>query len=95
MLRDGLTVWCNGLVDLKTYLQSLPLAQREKFALKCGTTLGHLTNVMYGYKPCGPELAVAIERESLKKVSRRELRGDWHRIWPELVTRKFPAPEAA
>lgn len=79
-------------MDLKTYISGLTPTQREEFATKCETSVGHMNNVMYGYKLCGPELAVAIERESLKKVTRRELRSDWHRIWPELVNKKNPAP---
>jgi DNA-binding transcriptional regulator YdaS (Cro superfamily) len=73
-------------VDLKTFMAGLAdNAAREAFAKDCGTTLGHLKNVMYGYKPCGPELAVSIERESGRAVTRRELRPeDWERIWPEL-----------
>lgn len=73
-------------MDLKTYLQSLPTAKRKEFAKKCGTTLGHMTNVSYAIKTCGPELAVAIERESKKAVTRKELRpNDWKRIWPEVA----------
>lgn len=56
------------------------------FALKCDTTLGHLRNVMYGTRPCSPELAVALEVNSDKKVRRWDVRPeDWHRIWPELI----------
>ena len=59
---------------------------RAAFAIRCDTSLGHLTNVAYGYKPCSPELAVSIERESGGAVKRQELRpDDWTRIWPELV----------
>lgn len=72
---------------LKTYLKSLPdEAARLAFAAKCETTLGHLRNVMYGIRPCAPELAVSIERESAKAVSRRDVCPDnWRRIWPELI----------
>jgi len=73
-------------MDLKTYLKSLPAdADREAFALRCGTTLGHMRNVMYGYKPCATDLAVSIERESARAVTRQELRDDWARHWPELA----------
>lgn len=55
-------------------------------AARCGTTLGHLTNVSYGYKECGPALAVAIEMDTRRVVTRKELRQhDWHLIWPELA----------
>jgi DNA-binding transcriptional regulator YdaS (Cro superfamily) len=73
-------------VDLKTFLAGLADNDaRDAFAKDCGTTLGHLRNVMYGYKPCGPELAVSIEQQSGRAVTRRDLRpSDWERIWPEL-----------
>lgn len=72
-------------MDLKTYLLGLGVPEREGFAERCGTTRGHLQNVMYGHRPCSPELAVAIERESNKAVTRRDLRNDWRAIWPELA----------
>jgi len=72
-------------MDLKTYLSNLPEPEREPFAKKCGTTAGHLRNVMYGYKPCAPEYAVAIEKETGGAVSRQELRpDDFWRFWPDL-----------
>lgn len=76
-------------MDLKTYLKSLPdEAAREAFAMRCETTLGHMRNVMYGYKPCATDLAVRIERESGRAVLRPELRNDWVDHWPELVNVK-------
>lgn len=37
----------------------------------------------------------AIEQATNRAVTRRDLRpDDWHRIWPELVTRAHPAPLA-
>jgi hypothetical protein len=72
-------------MDLKTYLKSLPdEASREAFAARCQTTLGHMRNVMYGYKPCATDLAVRIEFESGKGVRRQDLRDDWADHWPEL-----------
>ena len=42
------------------------------------------------------EHCAAIERATAGAVTRRDLRpDDWHRIWPELVTAEFPAPEPA
>lgn len=42
------------------------------------------------------EVCAAIERATGGRVTRRQLRPtDWHRIWPELVTEEFPAPEEA
>lgn len=75
-------------MDLKTYLQSLPSEpDRVAFADRCGTSIKHLRNVMYGYKTCATDLAVSIERESAGAVTRPELREDWPNHWPELVAR--------
>lgn len=79
----------NGVIarmDLKIYLKSLGSEeQREDFAQRCETSLGHIRNVGYGYKPCATDLAVRIERESAGQVTRPELRADWADHWPELV----------
>lgn len=83
-------------MDLKTYLKGLPdMEEREALALRVGTSLGHLNNVAYRYKPCAPALAVAIELDSDRAVRRWDLRpDDWHRIWPELIGADG-APEVA
>jgi DNA-binding transcriptional regulator YdaS (Cro superfamily) len=74
-----------GRMDLKTYISGLSPDERQALALRCDTSVGHLQNVMYGYKPCGIELAVALEQRSGGAVTRRDLRpDDWQRIWPEL-----------
>lgn len=71
---------------LKTYFAGLTAEQREVFASSCGTSRGHLQNVMYGVRPCAPELATLIEQASHGAVRRWHLRPeDWHRIWPELI----------
>jgi len=73
-------------MDLKSFIKGLPNDEaREDFARRCGTSLGHLRNVMYGYKPCATDLAVNIERESGRAVTRPELRDDWRSHWPELI----------
>jgi hypothetical protein len=73
-------------MDLKTFLSSKSRPDREDFAERCGTTLGVLQNIMYGLRPCNPELAVSIERESGGVMRRWYTRpDDWHRIWPELI----------
>lgn len=49
---------------------------------------------MSGARVPDPEICVRIEK--LTKVTRRDLRpADWHRIWPELVTKRHPAPASA
>ncbi len=73
-------------MDLKTFLTPLTPEDRETFAKSCGSSRGHLQNVMYGQRPCAPELAVAIEQKSAGEVTRQELRpDDWQLIWPELA----------
>ncbi len=79
-------------MKLLPYLLSKTKPDRDAFAVLCGTTLGHITNIAYGMKSCGPELAVNIERESGGAVTRRELRPrDWARIWPEIADRDSAA----
>lgn len=73
-------------MDLKTYLAALPPEEREAFAVRCGTTAGHMRNVMYGQKTCATDLAVQIEKQSARAVTRRELRSDWADHWPELIS---------
>lgn len=74
-------------MKLKPHLQALTPDEREAFAQACQTTLGHLRNVMYGYRPCSAELAADIERASAGTVTRQDMRpSDWRRIWPELAT---------
>lgn len=81
--------------QLTDLLNSLPRDQQEKLAEACGTCLGQLRNVGYGYRDCGYLLAVSLERETgrifgkHRKVYRWTLRpNDWHVMWPELVGRK-------
>lgn len=63
-------------MDLKTYLSTLTLKERDALADKCGTSAGHLRNVSYGYRSCGESLAIALERESGGSVTCEELRPD-------------------
>lgn len=71
-------------MDLKTFIFSLPIEEREAFAKKCGTSRWHLQNAAYG-KPINAKLAVAIERESKRQVTRQEMFPDsFKSIWPEL-----------
>jgi DNA-binding transcriptional regulator YdaS (Cro superfamily) len=76
-------------MELSEYIRSLPgLPEREAFADAVGSSIGHLRNVGYGYRPCDPALALAIERFTRCQVTRAELRpDDYWLIWPDL-----PAP---
>lgn len=74
-------------MDLKTYLTPMSGDERIAFADKCGTTRGHLQNVMYGVKSCAPGLARTIETVTGGSVTRQELRpDDFSVIWPELAS---------
>ncbi|MFH7764562.1 hypothetical protein [Acinetobacter sp. BSP-28] len=53
-----------GTDQLKQYLKPMKKEEREAFASRCGTTLGNLNQIMYGYTTCGAALAIAIDRES-------------------------------
>lgn len=73
-------------MDLKTHLSSLQVQQRDQLAAASGTTRGHLQNIVYGIRPCSPELASALERNTEGEVKRWDMRpDDWHLIWPELI----------
>lgn len=63
-------------MDLKSFLLSMSVAERDAFAKRCGTSRGHITNIAYGGKPCGEKLAIAIDRESLGAVPCESLRPD-------------------
>lgn len=54
---------------------ALPMDEREAFAIRCGSTRKHLTNIAYG-KCCGEKLAIEIERESAGVVRCEALRDD-------------------
>jgi DNA-binding transcriptional regulator YdaS (Cro superfamily) len=69
-------------MNILEYLKSLPKADRHAFAAECGTTLGHLQNAAYGYKPFSAELAIRVEAASHGLVKAEGLRPDvpWHVI---------------
>ena len=80
------TTWCNLLMELITHLRTLSVQDRAELADRSNTSVGHLQNVSYGYRPCAPELAVLIESNTGQAVTRKDLRpNDWQAIWPELV----------
>ena len=76
--------WCNECMDIISYLKTV--SDKHDFALRCGTSVGYLRNIGYGFRKCAPVLAARIERESSRRITRQELRpSDWQMIWPELV----------
>ena len=42
----------------------LDKSERQSFADRCASSPHYLTQLAYGYKNCGPDLAVNIERET-------------------------------
>ena len=72
-------------MDLKSYLNSLSPQAQEEFCSRVGTTIGYLRKALSKRQRIGPEIAVAIEQQSHKSVTRQELLPtSWHLIWPEL-----------
>lgn len=62
-------------MTLREYLFGMALAERKAFAERCGTSVRHLQNIVYG-KTCGETLAINIERESGGAVRCEDLRPD-------------------
>lgn len=54
----------------------MSLAEREKLASQCDTSVGHLRNIAYGYRTCSVPLAIAIEKASGGKVRCERLCSD-------------------
>lgn len=63
-------------MELKTYITSMSISEREAFATKCDTTYAFLRNVAYGQRRAGESLCINIERESAGSVTCEELRPD-------------------
>lgn len=77
------------MTPLKKLLNQFARETRREIAERCGTSLGHLTNVANGYKQCGPLLAAVLELEFKGAVTRQDLRpNDWQLIWPELTPKQ-------
>lgn len=73
-------------MDLKPYFFGLSTDEREVFAAACGTTVKHLRNCAYGSRTPSADLAVAIEAQSSKAVTRQEMfPGTFAKTWPELA----------
>jgi DNA-binding transcriptional regulator YdaS (Cro superfamily) len=83
--------------SLKSFLDQLPDGGVTALAGRLGihrVYLSQLAARLDGREP-SPALCVRIERETDRAVCRWSLRpGDWHLIWPELVSDEHPAPTA-
>lgn len=75
LTNDNLSVSVCGM-QLKAFLLSMPVPDRELFAVRCDTSYAHLRNIAYGLKPCSPVLAVAVARESGGQVPYESLNTD-------------------
>lgn len=89
-------MWCNAGMQFKNFFKNLTIEERVAFAMRVKSTKGHLQNVAYGYRPCSPALASAIELDTGGLVTRPEmLPNDWRQIWPELAISTDAAALAA
>jgi len=74
-------------MKFRDYFLPLDKKARGDFADRCQTNTKQLLNICGGKRPCSPELAINIERESkgactveeLAPVAKR-IRVDWHYI---------------
>ncbi len=76
---------------LRLYLKSLPTAEKNLFAQRCGTTYGYLRKAMSTGQPVAEKTCINIERESGGAVRVEDLRTDVD--WA--VIRNSPAPAEA
>lgn len=58
------------------YLSTLPAAERDPFARRCGTTLNYLRKAASAGQRLGESLCIAIERESGRGVFCEQIRPD-------------------
>ncbi len=65
---------------LRAYLKTLSPDDQDAFAKRVGTTIGYLRNALSTGKRLGPNLVIAIERETNGAVRCEDLRPDvpWH-----------------
>ncbi|PXW28233.1 transcriptional regulator [Paraburkholderia caballeronis] len=75
---------------LRTYLNSLPVAEQAAFARRCNTSLGYLRKALSMRSLLGEKLCALLDRESGGAVPRQDLRPDWRQIWPELAQESLP-----
>lgn len=71
--------------ELIEYLNSLPQAERQPFAVSCGTTEGYMRKAASVGDVLNATVCTAIERITCGKVNRQMLRPtDYWLIWPDL-----------
>jgi DNA-binding transcriptional regulator YdaS (Cro superfamily) len=62
--------------EVLAYLATLPPAERDAFAARCGTTVGYLRKAASVGQRIGEGIAICIERESNRAVTVEQLRPD-------------------
>ena len=77
-------------IDFKSYYSPMTAEAREDFARRCGTSRGHLQNVMSGFRPCADELGALIELESKGVVPVTETCKDT--AWVRVPDKSWPHP---
>lgn len=70
---------------LRVFLNSLSSIEQRDFSARCGTSISYLRKAISKKTILGAELCVRIERESLNKVTRKDLVPNWQERWPELI----------
>lgn len=55
--------------ELKSFLAGLSVKDKSAFAERCSTTVGYLSQIMYGNSKCSASLAIKIDKESNGVVS--------------------------
>ena len=70
--------------DLRKRFGAMDQEERERLALACETSVGHLRNVAFSGKPCGYPLAVRLEK-TLGIPRWKSRPTDWHEVWPDLI----------
>lgn len=74
---------------LRDFLNGMSRREQEKFAEKCGTTIGYLRKACYKNSELGTEISVAIEQVSRKKITRIDLHPErYMKKWPELKPKR-------
>lgn len=71
-------------MNLRQYLNGLAPNDQAAFAKRCGTTIGYMRKAISTGQRFGATLCVEIERATMGTVTRKDLRPDWQKLWPEL-----------
>jgi transcriptional regulator with XRE-family HTH domain len=59
-------------MNLHTYMRGLSVPERQKLARDCGTSVGYLAQLAYGYSMPSMSLAARIEDVTAGGVTRRD-----------------------